>query len=48
VYGPLCNGTTSVLCEGTPDFPDKDRWWDIVERYRVTVLYTARRPFVPI
>jgi acetyl-CoA synthetase len=28
VYGPLCNGTTSVLYEGTPDFPDKDRWWD--------------------
>jgi len=41
VYGPLCNGTTSVLYEGTPDFPDKDRWWDIVERYRVSVLYTA-------
>ncbi len=41
VYGPLCNGTTSVLYEGTPDFPDKDRWWDIVERYGVTVLYTA-------
>jgi acetyl-CoA synthetase len=41
VYGPLCNGTTSVLYEGTPDYPDKDRWWDIVERYRVTILYTA-------
>ncbi len=41
VYGPLCNGTTSVLYEGTPDFPDRDRWWDIVERYGVTVLYTA-------
>jgi acetyl-CoA synthetase len=41
VYGPLCNGTTSVLYEGTPDHPDKDRWWDIVERYGVTVLYTA-------
>jgi acetyl-CoA synthetase len=41
VYGPLCNGTTSVLYEGTPDFPDKDRWWEIVERYKVTVLYTA-------
>jgi acetyl-CoA synthetase len=41
VYGPLCNGTTSVMYEGTPDFPDKDRWWDIIERYRVTVLYTA-------
>jgi acetyl-CoA synthetase len=41
VYGPLCNGATSVLYEGTPDFPDKDRWWGIVERYGVTILYTA-------
>ncbi len=41
VYGPLCNGTTSVMYEGTPDFPDKDRWWQIVERYRVDILYTA-------
>jgi acetyl-CoA synthetase len=41
VYGPLCNGATSVLYEGTPDFPDKGRWWEIVERYGVTILYTA-------
>src|ERR1700760_172830 len=41
VYGPLCNGTTSVLYEGTPDFPDKDRWWSIIEKYKVTILYTA-------
>jgi acetyl-CoA synthetase len=41
VYGPLCNGATSVVYEGTPDFPDKDRWWEIVERYGVTILYTA-------
>jgi acetyl-CoA synthetase len=41
VYGPLCNGATSVMYEGTPDFPDKDRWWAIVERYGVTILYTA-------
>ena len=41
VYGPLANGTTGVLYEGTPDFPDKDRWWDIIERYRVSVLYSA-------
>jgi acetyl-CoA synthetase len=41
VYGPLCNGTTSVMYEGTPDYPDKDRWWDIVERYEVDILYTA-------
>jgi acetyl-CoA synthetase len=41
VYGPLCNGTTGVLYEGTPDFPDKDRWWEIAARYGVDVLYTA-------
>jgi acetyl-CoA synthetase len=41
VYGPLANGTTGVLYEGTPDFPDKDRWWDIIERYGVTILYCA-------
>jgi len=41
VYGPLANGATSVLYEGTPDYPDKDRFWDVVERYRVTILYTA-------
>jgi acetyl-CoA synthetase len=41
VYGPLANGATSVLYEGTPDYPDKERWWSIVERYGVTILYTA-------
>jgi acetyl-CoA synthetase len=41
VYGPLCNGTTGVIYEGTPDFPDRDRWWAIVERYGVDILYTA-------
>ncbi|MGH7912538.1 MAG: acetate--CoA ligase [Candidatus Dormibacteraceae bacterium] len=41
VYGPLCNGTTSIIYEGAPDFPDYDRWWAIVERYRATILYTA-------
>jgi acetyl-CoA synthetase len=41
VYGPLANATTGVLYEGTPDFPDKDRWWEIVERYEVDILYTA-------
>ncbi len=41
VYGPLANGATSVLYEGAPDFPDKDRWWSIIERYKVTTLYTA-------
>jgi acetyl-CoA synthetase len=41
VYGPLCNGTTGVMYEGTPDYPDKDRWGEIAERYGVDVLYTA-------
>jgi acetyl-CoA synthetase len=41
VYGPLANGTTSILYEGAPDWPDKDRWWSIVEEYGVTILYTA-------
>jgi acetyl-CoA synthetase len=41
VYGPLCNGATSVLYEGAPDYPEKDRWWQIVEDYKVTILYTA-------
>jgi acetyl-CoA synthetase len=41
VYAPLCNGATSVLYEGTPDFPGWNRWWNIVERYRVSILYTA-------
>jgi acetyl-CoA synthetase len=41
VYGPLLNGMTSVMFEGAPDYPDKDIWWELVERFRVTILYTA-------
>ena len=41
VYGPLANGATSVIYEGTPDTPGRDRLWDIIERYGVTILYTA-------
>jgi acetyl-CoA synthetase len=41
VYGPLANRSTSVIYEGTPDYPDKDRFWSIVEKYRVTIFYTA-------
>ena len=41
VYGPLANGATSVLYEGAPDYPDKDVWWDIIERHGVTIFYTA-------
>ncbi len=41
VYGPLANGTTGVLYEGVPDYPDRDRWWSIIERYKVDILYTA-------
>ncbi len=41
VYGPLANGATSVMYEGAPDYPDKDVWWELIERYGVTILYTA-------
>jgi acetyl-CoA synthetase len=41
VYGPLANGCTSVMYEGAPDYPDKDIWWELVERYKVTIFYTA-------
>ena len=41
VYGPLANGATSVMYEGAPDYPDKDIWWSLIERYGVTIFYTA-------
>ncbi len=41
VYGPLCNGATSVMYEGAPDYPHKGIWWELVERYGVTIFYTA-------
>jgi acetyl-CoA synthetase len=41
VYGPLANGATSVMYEGAPDYPDRDVWWELIERYGVTILYTA-------
>ncbi|HKH16296.1 MAG TPA: acetate--CoA ligase [Solirubrobacteraceae bacterium] len=41
VYGPLANGATSVMYEGAPDYPDKDVWWELCERYGVTIFYTA-------
>ena len=40
-YGPLANGATQVIYEGTPDTPHKGRWWEIVDKYGVTILYTA-------
>jgi acetyl-CoA synthetase len=41
VYGPLANGATSVMYEGTPDTPHRGRWWELVEKYKVSVLYCA-------
>ena len=41
VYGPLANGATQVMYEGTPDSPHKGRWWEIIEKYGVTIFYTA-------
>jgi acetyl-CoA synthetase len=41
VYGPLANGATSVMYEGAPNYPAEDRWWEIIDRYGVTIFYTA-------
>jgi acetyl-CoA synthetase len=41
VYGPLANGATSVMYEGTPDTPHRGRWWEIIQKYKVTILYCA-------
>jgi acetyl-CoA synthetase len=41
VYGPMCNGATSVMYEGAPDYPHKGIWWELCERYGVTIFYTA-------
>jgi acetyl-CoA synthetase len=49
VYGPLSNGATSVMWEGAPDYPHKGMWWELVERYKATILYaapTAIRTFI--
>jgi acetyl-CoA synthetase len=41
VYGPLLNGATSIMWEGAPDYPDKDIWWEICDRYDVSIFYTS-------
>ncbi len=41
VYGPLSNGSTTLLFEGAPDYPQRDRWWEIIEKHGVNVFYTA-------
>jgi acetyl-CoA synthetase len=41
VYGPLCNGATSIMYEGAPDYPHKGIWWEIAESYKATIFYTA-------
>ena len=41
VYGPLSNGTTSIMYEGTPDTPHQGRWWEIIDKYKATILYCA-------
>jgi len=49
VYGPLCNGVTSVMWEGAPDYPHQGIWWELIERYKATILYaapTAIRTFI--
>jgi len=41
VYGPMANGVTSVMYEGAPDYPDPGAWWEVVEKYRASIFYTA-------
>jgi acetyl-CoA synthetase len=41
VYGPLANGATTIMFEGIPTFPDPGRWWEVVDKYKVTIFYTA-------
>ncbi len=41
VFGPLAHGATSIMYEGTPDYPSTERWWEIIERYKATILYTT-------
>src|SRR6266496_119767 len=41
VYGPLCNGATSFMYEGAPDWPHPDRWWSLIQEYGITIIYTA-------
>ncbi|MFD0853757.1 AMP-binding protein, partial [Actinomadura adrarensis] len=41
VYGPLANGATSIIYEGTPDTPHKGRWWEVIQKYKATIFYTA-------
>ncbi len=41
VYGPLANGATQLMYEGTPDTPHQGRWWELIEKYKVSILYTA-------
>ena len=41
VYGPLILGATSIIYEGAPNYPNPDRWWEIIEKYKVTILYTS-------
>ncbi len=41
IYGPLSNGATTIMFEGTPNYPDSSRWWQIVDKYKVNIFYTA-------
>ena len=41
IYGPLANGATTIMFEGVPNYPDSSRWWQIVDKYKVNIFYTA-------
>ena len=41
IYGPLSNGATTIMFEGIPNYPDTSRWWQIIDKYKVNIFYTA-------
>ena len=41
VYGPLCNGTTTIMFEGIPTYPNASRFWEVIDKFKVTIFYTA-------
>ena len=41
IYGPLSNGATTIMFEGVPNYPDSSRWWQIVDKFKVNIFYTA-------
>ena len=48
IYGPLANGATTIMFEGIPTYPDNSRWWQIVDKYKVNIFYTAPTALIAV